>query len=336
MEANAEPPKGNAAWVYDTNSSTAQVASWADWIALYNRTATIPHRISTVYSYGGDMSYYPNTSDPFKVSFPDRNQNAAKIYKTVLGVKQVVLTIDGQMNGGGEGAPNLAALPPSQVQAWANQVSKTYCLDFVDGVQIDLEPARAPYLENLLIFLKQLSSQLAQCKNTDHPNGRSLGVFMGAGAATPEMFKAIGPNGYVVLSGYDLSDAPAGTVTDPVKYGQALQGALNLVARNAVASNGYFTVGIPAAASVHEFTQLVPASGAPTIGFPMYSVTGKTSYLTEAMKVIAPFRSKLNFLGVSLWGFAHEMSNPVGSRNLYYPSMPFQQAGEFTYLQKNL
>lgn len=329
-------PKGNAAWVYDVNSPNAPTAMWADWINFYNGNSLAPHNLPTIYSYGGDMGIINGVPT---TSFPVKNQKAALAYKSVYGVKTVVATIDGQMNGGASYSPDLSKLSASQVQSWADKTAAMYCgFNFVDGVQIDLEPARAPYMTNLLVFLKQLSGDLSKgnCIDATHPAGRTIGVFMGAGAATPDVFTAIGSNGYVIVSGYDLSDTPAATVTEPVKYGQQLTGSLNAIVKSAAASKGSFMVGIPAAASVHEFSQYIPATGAPVFGYPMFSLN-QPSYLGQALQAIEKTVStNPGYLGTALWGFALQMANPVGSKSMYYPSIPFDQAGEINYLQKNL
>jgi hypothetical protein len=74
-------PKGNAAWVYDVDygeanymiysisytiyhvAGTSQAGSsamWASQIDAFNSLASSSHKISTIYTYGGDMEYYPD------------------------------------------------------------------------------------------------------------------------------------------------------------------------------------------------------------------------------------------------------------------------------------
>lgn len=334
-------PKGNATWVYDINSKNSPPAMWADWIGFYNGNTLAPHNLPTVYSYGGDMELINGTPT---TSFPVNNQTAAKAYKGTYGVRSVILTIDGAMNGGQSYSPDLSKLSISQVQAWADTTAKLYCAyDFVDGLQVDLEPARAPYLANLLVFLKQLSSDLMlksnNCVNLAHPSGRTMGVFLGVGAATSTMFTAIGGNGngYVVLSGYDLSDAPLGSpATIPSKYGLQLTANLKILAANATASKGYYVIGIPGAASVHEFSQYIPGTGQPVFGYPMYSAS-QDNYSSQAIAAIQnTVKTNPGYLGTALWGFTLQMANPVNSKNMFYPSAPFQQAGQMQFFQGNL
>ncbi len=328
MSAHAALPKGNAAWVYNGSE-------WVDTIRNYNGNTVYPHNLSTIFSYGGGMSIrngVPTTT------FPLASQQAAASFKQVYGVKSVVLTIDGAMNGGAN-SPDLSKLSVAQVQAWADSTAKLYCgFDYVDGVQIDLEPAVSPYINNLLVFLKQLSGDLMlssnHCLNAAHPSGRSLGFFVGAYNTSAALFTALGNNGYVIMSGYDLSGNPPGIATPPATYGAALTRNIAAMVKNA-GSTGHYMIGIPAGASVHEFSTYVPASGATVQGFPQFSLSAP-SYLTQALSVINSVKNNTGYLGTSLWSFNLRMALPYGSNNLYYPSTPFQTAGEQQYLQGNL
>jgi hypothetical protein len=337
-------PKGNAAWVYDVNygaSYQGAPAMWADWINQYNSATDDAHLLSTIYTYGGDLEYYPGTTQPYLTSFPAKNQLAAKTYKSVVGVRNVVAVVDGQMNGGQTYSPDLSKLTTAQVQAWADATAALFCTyDFIDGLQIDLEPARAPYIANLMIYLARLSADLMlstnNCASPNHLNGRSLGAFMSASSATSAVFKALGTNGYVIMSGYDLSDAPAGVPTLPSDYYTQITNQINTLITNAAPSNGSYIIGVPAAASAHEFTQYITAAGAVTFGYPMYSRT-QANYVTEAVQAChSLLAGRTNWLGTALWGFSLEMANPPRSRNLFYPATPFEQSGEMNYLRRNL
>jgi hypothetical protein len=334
--ANAALPIGNSTWVYDVNATGAPTAMWSNWVDYYNSFAAVPHNLSTVYSYGGDMEINGTALTTY---FPVANQHAAMIYKGIPGVKSVILTVDGQMNGGQSYSPDLSKLTPAQVRSWADSTAQLYCAySFVDGLQIDLEPATPPYLANLLVFYRRLSADLLlttnNCVDSAHPTGRTIGVFMSAGSATPAVFQAIGANGYVIMSGYDLGTFAVPTV--PATYGLQLTAALKLLALNAAASHGSFVIGIPAAASTTEFSQYIPASGADVFGYPMYSSTA-SNYATEALAAIqANIKSNPGYLGTALWGFSLYMENPKTSGNYFYPAIPFDQAGEIGYFQANL
>jgi len=336
-------PTGNAAWTYDLNfgkDMTGAPGMWAPWISGYNSNAVAPHGISTVYTYGGDMELYLTDKNPFQTYFSESNQKAALAYKSAKYVKNVVLVIDGVMDSGEDYAPNLSKLSTVQIQQWADKTAQLYCsFDFVDGLQIDLEPARGAYLPGLVTFLGRLSSDLRQagnnCLNPNHPAGRSLGAFMFAGNATPDVFAALGSNGYVIASGYDLSSAPAGTPSTPAAFATALANSINMLKTNA-GTTGKFVVGIPAGASTHEFTQYIPLSGAIVNGYPMYSAT-QPSYIVQAVTTLhAMLDGNPGWIGTALWGFAAQIQYPNNSGNNFYPTMPFAQAGALQYLQNNL
>ena len=69
----ALPRAGSAAWVYDVTGG--QPAMWAGDIAAFNAVAKQP--INTIFSYGGDMEYYPATPTPYNTYFPPENQQGA-------------------------------------------------------------------------------------------------------------------------------------------------------------------------------------------------------------------------------------------------------------------
>jgi hypothetical protein len=329
-------PKGNSAWVYDVKNG--QPAMWASTIANYNnQTSGKPSTLNIIYSYGGDFEYYPDSSDPYQVYFDASAQAAANTYQKTQGVEWVVTVIDGRMDGGESWSPDFSKITPAEAQIWADNTAALYCsYSVVDGIQIDLEPFTEPYLDNLLVFLKQLSNDLTSkernCVSTEHPNGRSLSAFMFAGAATQQVFQALGPNGYVTVSGYDLSSAPAGTVSTPQQYQTALEAAVDTIVANANLYNGSFVLGIPGAASTHEFETYQP-TGKPVVqGYP------QLDYVKAALSVIDA-KGLLNnprYLGTALWGFSSTMSYPPNSHNIFTPNTPFVDPDEEQYLIQNL
>ena len=66
----ALPPRGSAAWVYDVDGGAP--AMWASDIAAFNVAAEQP--INTIFSYGGDMEYYPGSPSVYNTYFPPENQ----------------------------------------------------------------------------------------------------------------------------------------------------------------------------------------------------------------------------------------------------------------------
>ena len=139
--ASCLPPKGAAAWVYDVKGG--EPAMWAKAIQAFNSKAKQP--ISTIWSYGGDMEYYPKSATPYNSYFPEASQQEAAIYNQTTGVKYIGAVLDGRMDGGQSYSPDLSKLTVQQVQAWADATAQTYCsFDVVDGLQLDLEPSRKP------------------------------------------------------------------------------------------------------------------------------------------------------------------------------------------------
>jgi len=287
------------------------------------------------------MEYYPDLNPPFQTYFADQSQQAATIYSHVQGVKQVICVVDGRMDGGQSWSPDLSKLSVAQVQEWADLTANLYCsFDQVSGIQIDLEPFEPPYATNLIVFLARLSLNLRSkennCVNPLYPNGRSISTFLFASAATPEVFQALGPNGFAIISGYDLGPNPAGTPSPPATYGGYLTTAIKQIIANA-GNQYYFALGIPAAASDHEFTNATNSNTGQVIsGYMMYSP--KTdSYLMEAFSSISAtqLRNNPQFLGVSLWGFSSEMADNRTQLE-FHPSNPFVQDGEEGFLKNYL
>lgn len=327
--------------LYYGKEQAGEVAMWSDWIGRYNQMARESSRITTVYTYGGDMEYYPDDGkNAYQTYFTKANQDAAKKYKATFGVKYVIAVIDGRMDGGEEWSPDVSLLTVQQVQFWADRLARLYCsFDFIDGVQVDLEPFNGRYRANLLVLMARLSSQLLtrdnNCLNTNHPNGRSLGTFMYATAATPQVFAAMGPNSYIAVSGYDLGNGGPGVAHTPAAYRTALTSQINTLIQNA-GTTGRFVIGIPAAASTNEFTTYVTANGAVTQGYPNYSAT-VDSYIVRAIQTAQQLLAgKPNFLGMALWGCSSEMSYPPHTPNLFYPSHVFATPGAMEYMAQNL
>jgi len=337
LNVAAAPPKGNAAWVYDVKGG--QPAMWAPQIGGFNQ-GNVNHSISIVYSYGGDMEYYPDLGQPYQTYFDASSQQAAKTYSQTQGVKSVICVVDGRMDGGEDWSPDLSKLTIQQVDEWADVTAELYCsYPQVAGIQVDLEPFRPPYVAHVIEFVRRLSTNLRSkdnnCMNVQYPNGRFVSVFLFAAAATSEVFQALGPNGFAIISGYDLGSNPPGFPNTPQQFGMLLTKEINTIVQNAGTSY-FFSIGIPAAASTHEFTNYTQVAGSVS-GYPMYAAQGD-SYLKEAFANIQAthLRSNPQFLGLSLWGFSSEMAYPAHSLNKFYPANPFVQDGEESYLKSML
>jgi hypothetical protein len=329
------PPRGAAAWVYDVTGG--EPAEWADAIAAFNLApGKRAHNISTIFSYGGDMELYPALPEPYQTYFPAENQAAASAYAAVPGVAHVVLVVDGRMDGGQDYSPDLSKLTPLQLREWAAVTAALYCsFEQVDGIQLDLEPFRPPYAAPFLVFLAALAADLRSpernCVSPLHPLGRSVSTFMFGGSATADVWAALGANGYLSVSGYDLSDAPAGTPSAPAAFAAALAASLAEVAASAAANNGSFVVGFPAAASAHEFETYTFANGTVVRG-----ADSQLEYATAAVGALARLSGAPGYLGPALWGFSPEMEYPPHTDNVFEPGTPFVAAGEEAFLADSL
>eukprot|EP01112_Ceratiomyxa_fruticulosa_P007387 TRINITY_DN1914_c0_g1_i1.p2 TRINITY_DN1914_c0_g1~~TRINITY_DN1914_c0_g1_i1.p2 ORF type:complete len:545 (+),score=73.76 TRINITY_DN1914_c0_g1_i1:2327-3961(+) len=325
---------GSAAWVYDPSNNPGV---WVSNITQFNLNTKYP--INTLFCYGGDLEYYENASPQFQVYYPAANQQAAKMYSQIPGVETVLLVVDGTMSGSASYRPDMSLYTEEQVRLWANNTAQLYCAhDEVGGIQIDLEPFNGKYVNHTLIFMLQLSTNLMStdfnCVNDKYPNGRVTAMFLGASAVTKEVFQALGSNGLVVISGYDLSNKKAGVPSTPTTYGTNLLNALNQVMQVSSQTGGKYMIGVPMSSSAHEFSVYYPNGASPVIGWPMYSTTND-SYIGQAWKVFnqTGIYNSTGFLGESWWSFVSVLAVPVKSNNIFYPSNPFQTPGMFEFLQ---
>jgi len=96
--------------------------------------------------------------------------------------------------------------------------------------------------------------------------------------------------------------------------------------------NGSFVLGIPAAASTHEFETYNPQGKPAVQGYP------QLDYVKAALSVIDAKGLLINprYLGTALWGFSSTMAYPPNSHNTFSPNTPFVDADEEQYLIDNL
>lgn len=316
--------------------SAEPVAVWADSIERFNNDSTPCAAISHVFAYGGSIEYYADLSPPWQIYIPDANVRAAQLYARTAGVRSVTLVIDGHANGG-DGGVDLAARTDEELRSWADALAARVCaIDVVvGGLQLDLEPLDWRNLPKFLVFLARLSASLRapSCTSTAHPAGRAVSAFGAAGIATRSMWRALGPNGYFVVSGYDLvhADTTAGVASTPAQYAIALEAALDTIVREAGRADGRFMLGIPAAASKLEFARLRHADGTETVGSP------QEDYVSEALRLIDAkgFDASPRFLGTALWGFAPQIEIPRGSGDLYFPSNPLSSDAMRAFLRSS-
>ena len=123
------PPSGAAAWVYD--AAGGEPAEWALDLGGYNARAKRP--VDTIFSYGGDMEWYPGSPNPYQTYFPPASQQAAAAYAATPGVRFVICVVDGRMDGGASYDPDLSKLTDGELREWASNTAALYCsVDSVD------------------------------------------------------------------------------------------------------------------------------------------------------------------------------------------------------------
>jgi hypothetical protein len=386
--ASADPVfnYGHAAYVYGPLHCTGNPcdvvpscneAHWAKDIAAFNRASPVP--ISTVLSYGGDPEFWADAgkgkTDPhachapadqfcnFTTAYDPNNRKAAGHYAATEGVKQVVALIDGRLDGWdqimrynghdachfGDFYPNLNNLTYTQVDQLAHQTASLYCKDDnLGGVQVDLEPYKAPYTQKLEHFINKISMNMEDvdsttgCRNAKHPEGRTTSFFTFAHAIRDD-FKdtVLGKNGYFVFSGYDLNPIEFDPVTgnEPFKPNSPEVFRANLMKeipeiKRAIGSNGKFSIALPLGASCHEYEQYSPMHGdgcGPACE--AYDSGAKMKdYVQVWMDVLNDpqwgdlfkLREGGQFLGVSLWSWSYDMTYPPMRwfNNRFLPASP--------------
>merc|ERR1711959_95318 len=242
--------RGHAAYTYGPLHCVASPCSvvpscnsahWKTDIEAFNAdTAGTGAEIKTVYSYGGDVEFWPKKGGDTKTAcwapakdtcnftsyYDPVNRKAAATYSTTKGVEQIVSLIDSRLDGWemiklynnhdacefGDFYPNLNNLTDPQLGQLAQQTAKLFCDDEnVGGVQIDLEPYQDPYKEKLETFLTAISKEMKDdtgangCKNARHPKCRTTSYFTFAHRTRDDFYKTVfNENSYFVFSGYDL------------------------------------------------------------------------------------------------------------------------------------
>lgn len=254
--------------------------------------------INIVYSYGGDLEFWPDPHTPhacwapaqspacnISVFFDPVNSLAAKVYGEGTGVESVVALLDGRLDGWqqietyndydgckfGDFYPNLNNLTAAQSMKLAEDTAKLYCADdTLTALQIDLEPYNDVYSASLDMFVGNVATVLRDessqynCRNAKFPNGRATSYFTFAHSHKDDSFaKLLGDNGYFVFSAYDLRPKPedGGFMYNNVtEFGEKMRWEINFM-RPAIGTTGHFTLALPFAASCHEYEQYKPMHG---------------------------------------------------------------------------
>merc|ERR1711998_766990 len=272
-------------------------AHWSSDIEAFNNDTSISDaKISTVYSYGGDVEFWPDRNSPdachapavegscnYTSYYDKNNEKAAAEYHQAQGINQVVALLDARLDGWdmitqynnndacnfGDFYPNLNNLTKTQLGQLAKQTAQLYCTDAnLGGIQIDLEPYQDPYKESLETFIKAMATEFKDdsgangCKDDAHPKGRTTSYFTFAHRTRDNFHEEImGDNGYFVFSGYDLRPKNLAFEYNNVsEFGNNLKEEIPHI-RRAMKGGGKFTMAVPIAASCHEYEHYVPMHG---------------------------------------------------------------------------
>jgi hypothetical protein len=272
-------------------------AHWAADIEAFNNDTSISDaQISTVYSYGGDVEFWPDRNSPQACQAPavegscnytsyydKNNEKAAAEYHQAEGINQVVALLDARLDGWdmisqynnndacnfGDFYPNLNNLSAVQLGNLAKQTAQLFCKDpHLGGIQVDLEPYQDPYKESLETFLHAMVKEFTDedssngCRDDIHADGRTVSYFTFAHRTRDDFWTTImGDNGYFVFSGYDLNPKNIAFEYNTVdEFGTNLEGEIPEIKR-AIKNGGKFTLALPIAASCHEYEHYVPMHG---------------------------------------------------------------------------
>ena len=341
--AVAFPPKANSAWVYDTGAP----GTWVDAIARYNRQATPGHELNEIYSYATDMEMYCPDNDGARCTADDlysfytpggggpaRTDAYFQAFDASSPGSMIISPIiDGRTDPGGY-LQGFNELSPQLAAGFADKVAAQVCADpHVDGIQFDLEPFDVTSKNGQYHFYLQLAKDFAgqhagpgapdpySCVDAGHPRGRFFSVFTFSASIRPGSASAANVqdilntyrNGYFMDSLYDLSDAPAGTLSGIASYRAAVRREATDTKQWANRLHIKYGYGIPASASAHEFTTCTATAGA--AGDCVPDATGATGYpmIDYTVAAVAAIEGSgaprdPRYIGTAIWDFGDHVS----------------------------
>ena len=166
-------------------------------------------------------------------------------------------------------APDLQNITADVLDALAKDVATVACSNpSVVGVQIDLEPLKNPWRDSTIDAIARMAKALKSeaCIDARHPFGRYISTFTFAESVTDNLLQALGSNGVLAVSGYDLYPDNIDThFNTPSEYGKKLQKQIEAVIKITGGVNDDkciipWILGLPVAASAHEYKKYMPNS----------------------------------------------------------------------------
>lgn len=352
--ASAAIPIANSTWAYDTiyNNKGKSVSTdpglFAQDIDNYNAAALPGHKVTQIFSYGGDLEMYCQGSGGSQPSTPCTDQtlyagydaDSTKAYydaaNSTPNPVQILPIIDGQIGSGVLKTFN--NLDKKTANLYADKVAATYCADdTVTGVQFDLEPFDISK-SGQNYFYQEIAKDFAglnspnpdgsdplHCVDAAHPQGRIFSVFTFADELNQQTAKILNQygNGYMIDSLYDLGPNPPGKVNSPTEYQKYASIEIVNLKQKAAQYQIKYQIGIPAAATPNEYESV----GGKSTGF------SQIDYVTSALNIINNdnVRNDANFRGMDIWGF---------NQGLFYKEQsftaPFPSTSVLNYLGSNL
>lgn len=356
---------GQGGIVYDayqangpTSTKTSQAGQWIDSINAFNAPSTT-YPITRLYVYGADIEI-PCTDPsacvpgvnifvPYSTASGGYGEASVAAYRKAFPDLLILATIDGQLSD----IPLLSTSPTVASQV-STLITDQLCADpNVDGVFFDLESFEASAFQPqsaLFKLYQQTSTTLresSKCRDTRHPNGKFMGIFMNPnklGPVTPgpgpwEYVQGVlGENGYLVVGTYDVHDVCPPVASSPNgSYFHSIAGKLEaFMVPNSEKHKIKYSVAIPAASSFSEFEQYCTYDTSKPNDCSLDSSSGfqQIQYLQSARGVIYQHcKNPSLFMGVDYWAWNQYVVPCSNMKNkILLPNIPTGAAAQ--YLQQ--
>jgi|GEM_PF-1749940 len=340
---------GRGALLYDasypsgpTSKPSNTPGQWVPNITSFNQGASSSSlQINRLYPYSGDIEM--NCTGPSDCVFSGSDQNvyvyydppaygkdSVAAYRAAFPAALIMAIIDGSTK-----SKLLAPLTYQEMGIkTAILAANTICPDEnVDGIFFDLEPADFS-VPGQFAFYKQISQSFSSgiCVDAKHPNGRMFGVFLNPNKVADgdwnKVAAALGKNGFVAVSAYDVRDVCPPVPISIQGYTASITGMLQ---RMDAASKKYsisYTVLGPAASSFGEFEKLCqydtsePQSCKLIKDFSLEGIT-QVGYIKALRNIITANCKSVNYLGEDLWSWT-QYKDPVNCDGSYIllPNIP--------------
>ncbi len=341
-------PKVRGAFLYDatyaagpSSAKTVDPGHWITNLQAFNAGATSArNQITRLYPYSGDIEIYPKTGGGYTVYVyyvpPSKGQASVAAYKAAFPSAQEVPIIDGDTNSALlKPLKGNAALGVTVAQTAANQI----CSDpNADGIMFDLEPFSIsdPGQFSLYHTIANLFAS-SQCIDSAHPNGRYFGLFMNpnkiAAGDWSRLAAALGNNGYLIVSGYDLGPTKNPPVSiNSNQYTAGLTGMLQTMDKESIKNKIPYDVAIPASASFSEFYKYGIYDPTKPGNFDLIKAfSQQLGFMHAARAVIFATCKSAYFMDVDYWSYNVYISPKPSANQLLLPNII--DGGVMSYLQ---